>query len=71
MTITPISTDIRIVNYGSLVCFEGKDDIVIEQRTGGNWLRVRAFNSLSDDYASTNSRDYAHALAEQLLRVVA
>lgn len=72
MLITNISSEVRLVRYSSTVCFEGKDDIVVEQQTGGNWLRVRTFNSLSDDYASTNSRDYAHSLAQQLRsRVVA
>ena len=71
LSIVHIGADVRIVRYSSTVCFDGKDDIVVEQQTGGNWLRVRTFNSLSDDYASTNSRDYAHSLAEQLRRVVA
>lgn len=66
--IKDISSDVRIVRYSSAVCFEGHDDIVIEQRTGGNWLRVRTFNTLSNDYAHTASRDYAHSLANQLLR---
>lgn len=63
MTITDISADVRIVNYGALEAFKGRDDIVVEERADGQWQRVMAFNSVSNDYASTESRDFARNLA--------
>lgn len=64
MSITPYSADVRVVNYGNPFV---QDDIVVEERTEGQWQRVMAFNSLSNDYAYTEARDFARNLATQLL----
>jgi len=67
MDIQNISADVRIV-YHPVSAARSGDDVVIEQRVDGRWIRASGFNSLSDDYAYTNAQASANRLAEQLLR---
>ena len=69
MTIHNISGDVRIVSYGSLQAFTS-DDIVVEEQRDGLWRRVMSFNSMSNDWAHSESRDYAHHLARQRLQEI-
>jgi hypothetical protein len=39
-------------------------DIIVEEYRGGFWSKVIGYNSLSDDYAHTNARQYAEKLAK-------
>lgn len=49
---------VRIVHLGSP--FDHASDIVVETlEDDGTWKRYAGFNSLSDDYAFTNSREAA------------
>lgn len=49
---------VRIVHLGSP--FDHASDIVVETlEADGSWKRFAGFNSLSDDYAFTNSREAA------------
>jgi hypothetical protein len=49
---------VRIVHLGSP--FDHASDIVVETlEADGTWKRYAGFNSLSDDYAITNSRQAA------------
>lgn len=48
---------VRIVHLGSP--FEHASDIVVETLQDGVWTRYAGFNSLSDDYAFTNSQQAA------------
>lgn len=49
---------VRIVHLGSPM--EHASDIVVETlEDDGTWKRYAGFNSLSDDYAFTNSREAA------------
>lgn len=49
---------VRIVHLGSPM--EHASDIVVETlEADGTWKRYAGFNSLSDDYAFTNSREAA------------
>lgn len=40
-----------------------RDDVEVQQMQDGNWQRVASYNSLSCDYAYTNARDAARAMA--------
>jgi hypothetical protein len=48
---------VRIVHLGSP--FEHASDIIVEVMRDGAWERYAGFNSLSDDYAFTNSKEAA------------
>ena len=41
----------------------GSDDIIVEKLDGDVWVKVAAFNSLSDDYAHSNAKDFAFKLS--------
>lgn len=69
MHITNVSADVRIVNYGSP--FEFQQNIVVEQRVSApgcpeQWAVHWATNELSNDFAYTEARATAHALASRL-----
>ena len=49
--------NVRIVHDGSP--FEVAYDIKVEWLQNGEWSLFQGFNSLSDDYATTNSREAA------------
>ena len=56
---------VRIVHLGSP--FDHASDIVVEtQETDGTWKRYAGFNSLSDDYAFTNSKEAAGRAIKKL-----
>lgn len=55
---------VRIVNMGSP--FDHAADIVVEVMRDGAWERYAGFNSLSDDYAFTNSQDAARRAIKML-----
>lgn len=65
MDIKNISADVRIVNYGSP--FEVEENIVVEWRDPDKgWVRFWATNELSNDFAYTEARATARALASRL-----
>lgn len=39
------------------------DDVIVEASDGEKFVRVISFNSLSNDYAYTAAKDYAHGIA--------
>lgn len=51
---------IRIRSEGSP--FEVANDIFVEVLKNGEWVVEHAYNSLSDDYASTNARKLAESI---------
>jgi len=55
---------VRIVHDGSP--FERAYDIRVEWLKDGEWALYHGFNSLSDDYACTNSREAAGRAIKQL-----
>jgi hypothetical protein len=55
---------VRIVHEGSP--FERAYDIRVEWLRDGEWTLYHGFNSLSDDYACTNSREAAGRAVKQL-----
>jgi len=55
---------VRIVHDGSP--FERAYDIRVEWLRDGEWTLYHGFNSLSDDYACTNSREAAGRAIKQL-----
>jgi hypothetical protein len=55
---------VRIVHDGSP--FERAYDIRVEWMQDGMWQLYHGFNSLSDDYAFTNSREAAGRAIKQL-----
>ena len=56
---------VRIVHLGSPM--EHASDIVVEtQEADGTWKRYAGFNSLSDDYAYTNSQEAAGRAIKKL-----
>ena len=56
---------VRIVHLGSPM--DHASDIVVEtQEADGTWKRYAGFNSLSDDYAYTNSREAAGRAIKQI-----
>ena len=58
--------DVRIVTEGSP--FDVAYDIKVEWLVDGVWELYRGFNSLSDDYATTNSREAADRARKDLAR---
>ena len=56
----------RVIDTG-ISPFDG-DDLVVQQRdaTTGEWVQMRTFNSLSDDYAYTNARNSMQAIAARM-----
>lgn len=71
MTITPVSSDVRIVNYGSP--FSLDENILVERRVNPpgepeRWERHWGTNELSNDYAYTEARATARALADRILQ---
>jgi len=40
--------------------------VIVEVWGGADWTEVRAFHTISDDYAWTNAREYAAHLAENM-----
>lgn len=70
MNITPISADVRIVNYGSP--FKVAENIVVEQRTSApgepeQWARAWGANEMSNDFAYTEASRFATTLASKVL----
>jgi hypothetical protein len=57
---------VRIVHDGSP--FDVSYDIKVEWLVDGVWELYRGFNSLSDDYATTNSREAADRARKDLVR---
>jgi hypothetical protein len=55
---------VRIVHEGSP--FEQAYDIRVEWLRDGEWALYHGFNSLSDDYACTNSREAAGRAVKRL-----
>ena len=56
---------VRIVHLGSPM--DHASDIVVEtQEADGTWKRYAGFNSLSDDYAYTNSQEAAGRAIKQI-----
>lgn len=55
---------VRIVHDGSP--FERAYDVRVEWLKDGEWTLYHGFNSLSDDYAFTNSREAAGRAVKQL-----
>lgn len=55
---------VRIVHDGSP--FERAYDIRVEWMQNGEWTLYHGFNSLSDDYAFTNSREAAGRAVKRL-----
>ena len=56
---------VRIVHLGSPM--DHASDIVVEiLQAEGTWKRYAGFNSLSDDYAFTNSREAANRAIKQV-----
>jgi hypothetical protein len=56
---------VRIVHLGSPM--DHASDIVVEiLQADGTWKRYAGFNSLSDDYAFTNSREAANRAIKQV-----
>ena len=55
---------VRIVHDGSP--FETAYDVKVEWLVDGKWELFRGFNSLSDDYAFTNSREAAGRAIKKL-----
>ena len=56
---------VRIVHLGDPM--QHASDIVVEtQEADGTWKRYAGFNSLSDDYAFTNSREAAGRAIKKL-----
>lgn len=55
---------VRIVHDGSP--FEVSHDIKVEWLVEGEWKLYQGFNSLSDDYAFTNSREAAGRAIKKL-----
>ncbi len=43
----------------------GEDEEIVQQWTGSQWETKRTFGHMSDDFAITNTREYAQALARQ------
>ena len=37
-------------------------DLVVQKRTANGWEDLRSFNEMSDDWASTNARNYIKSL---------
>jgi len=66
MHIKNISADVRTVAYGA-----PSYQYQLEQRIDGQWTTVWSTNEMSNDWAYSEMRDRAHALADQLRRVVA
>jgi hypothetical protein len=60
---------VRIVHDGSP--FERAYDIRVEWIQNGEWTLYHGFNSLSDDYAFTNSQEAAGRAIKQLAREAA
>lgn len=56
--------NVRIVHDGSP--FDVSYDIKVEWLVDGKWELFRGFNSLSDDYAITNSREAAGRAIKKL-----
>jgi hypothetical protein len=47
----------------------GADDIEVQRRAdGGEWITIRTFNSISDDYAYLNAREWAQRCAVNAVR---
>jgi hypothetical protein len=42
---------------------EDANDVQVQRFIAFEWKMVRGFNSLSDDYAYTNAKEYARKLA--------
>jgi hypothetical protein len=64
----------RCDSYGSnvRVRFDGNPmdnayDVFVDELRDGEWVAVRSFNSMSDDYAYTNARQAATYLNSRLL----
>jgi hypothetical protein len=45
---------------------EDANDVQVQRFIAFEWKMVRGFNSLSDDYAYTNAKEYARKLAGEL-----
>lgn len=58
---TSYGDSVRVRNEGSPMT--SAYDVFVEKLTAGNWEVVRSFNSMSDDYAYTNAREVARAIA--------
>ncbi len=56
-----ISETIRINYQGNAM--QEAYDVKVEQLINGEWKMVRGYNSMSDDYAFTNAKEYAQDLA--------
>ena len=41
-----------------------QNDVVVEKLYEGEWVEMMSFNSLSNDYAYTNARDYMKLLEQ-------
>lgn len=69
MNIDPVSADVRIVTYFGIGALElpSFDDVVVEERVGGQWDRYWGANSISNDFAYTEAKQIARALAERRL----
>lgn len=68
MTINPISDCVRIVYLGS--SRTTVNDVLVEVMHPGTteWKLYIAYDSMSDDYAYTNARETATALAKTMLK---
>jgi hypothetical protein len=71
MNIRNVSSTVRIVTWGAEVTMKGGDDHVIEQLRDGQWVKVWGCNGMSNDYASTETRDRAARLAKADLNTAA
>jgi hypothetical protein len=46
----------------------GADDIEVQAMVGDEWVAMKTFNSISDDYAYLNAREWAERLAQSAKR---
>ena len=56
-----ITPTIRIMYTNDPI--EDANDVQVQRFLDFEWKMVRGFNSMSDDYAYTNAKEYAHKLA--------
>jgi hypothetical protein len=46
--------------------FDDANDVQVQRFLDFEWKMVRGYNSMSDDYAYTNAKEYAQRLAESV-----
>jgi hypothetical protein len=57
-------------DYGNVRIVSEDIYMTVEKLVDSEWVYVRQFNRMSDDYAITNARNYAEALVEKLKETV-